>query len=313
MIDIIIPAYNAHKTLPKTLASIASQYLSDLVHVTIVDDCSDEPYDVSGFASLLKINVIRLRENAGVGVVRQIGLASCNHKYVVFVDADDYFTTSFALDELIGPLEAHPECVMTTATFYEETVSGRVVPHGMNISWLFAKMIRREFIDQHQITFPTLRACEDVGFLTKIRLRLSNEQTIAEIDKPLYFWSFSNTSITRANDFDYSYGKGLVGFVDCKIEAMSMPDILEERILAEILDTFAYLYGEYRFILHSRPERLINVVPKMKEFYDLYYDKYQLDVQSIDNVYQAKKKFIDDRHGETNPISMQEFINAIKE
>ena len=39
-IDIIIPAYNAHNTIDKALASIACQNISDKIKVTIVNDCS---------------------------------------------------------------------------------------------------------------------------------------------------------------------------------------------------------------------------------------------------------------------------------
>lgn len=44
MIDIIIPAYNAHKTIGKTLCSIMLQSRRDLVNVYIVNDCSSTDY-----------------------------------------------------------------------------------------------------------------------------------------------------------------------------------------------------------------------------------------------------------------------------
>ena len=44
MIDIIIPAYNAHKTIGKTLCSIMLQSRRDLVNVYIVNDCSSTNY-----------------------------------------------------------------------------------------------------------------------------------------------------------------------------------------------------------------------------------------------------------------------------
>ena len=44
MIDIIIPAYNAHNTIKKTLISICMQTVKDKINVYIIDDCSNEDY-----------------------------------------------------------------------------------------------------------------------------------------------------------------------------------------------------------------------------------------------------------------------------
>ena len=45
MIDVIIPAYNAHKTICNTLFSICMQKCVKDINVTIVDDCSLKKYD----------------------------------------------------------------------------------------------------------------------------------------------------------------------------------------------------------------------------------------------------------------------------
>ena len=45
MIDVIIPAYNAHKTIEYTLMSLTFQSISNLLNIVIVDDNSDNSYD----------------------------------------------------------------------------------------------------------------------------------------------------------------------------------------------------------------------------------------------------------------------------
>jgi glycosyltransferase involved in cell wall biosynthesis len=45
MVNIIIPAYNAHKTIRQAIASVASQENQEQIKLTIVDDCSSEPYN----------------------------------------------------------------------------------------------------------------------------------------------------------------------------------------------------------------------------------------------------------------------------
>ena len=46
LIDIIIPAYNAHKTIVKTLSSIACQTVVDKCKVTIVNDAGYNYADI---------------------------------------------------------------------------------------------------------------------------------------------------------------------------------------------------------------------------------------------------------------------------
>ena len=44
MIDIIIPAFNAHDTIEQAIASVIAQTAIDQIKITIVDDCSSVCY-----------------------------------------------------------------------------------------------------------------------------------------------------------------------------------------------------------------------------------------------------------------------------
>ena len=45
MVNIIMPVYNAHNTLRQAIGSVIMQDDLDNILLTIVDDCSTEPYD----------------------------------------------------------------------------------------------------------------------------------------------------------------------------------------------------------------------------------------------------------------------------
>ena len=102
LIDIIIPAYNAHNTIENTLLSIASQTIRDQIKVTIVNDGSKKDYSkiIKKLSNLLDIEEIILEKNVGCGKARQIGLDKTKSKYIMFVDADDMLAnplTAFSL------------------------------------------------------------------------------------------------------------------------------------------------------------------------------------------------------------------------
>ena len=61
MIDIIIPCYNAHKTLGITLNSIINQSIKDIINVILVDDCSNENYNyfVETYKMYLAVTIIK--------------------------------------------------------------------------------------------------------------------------------------------------------------------------------------------------------------------------------------------------------------
>lgn len=80
MIDVIIPAYNAHETIERTLYSIAYQRNSEDLNVYIVNDNSIKDYSkkIDFFKDFINIKELKLNENKGPGYARQYGLDQSN-------------------------------------------------------------------------------------------------------------------------------------------------------------------------------------------------------------------------------------------
>ncbi len=93
LISIIVPAFNAEKTLEMTIRSIQGQSY-DRWEVLVVDDASS---DATG--ELMRrlaeadhrIHPIFLEKNQGAAVARNEGLRQAEGRYVAFLDADDYW------------------------------------------------------------------------------------------------------------------------------------------------------------------------------------------------------------------------------
>lgn len=81
--EVVIPAYNAEKTVTK---SIESAFTAGATRVIVVDDGStDATYSVARTAGA---HVIR-QENSGASVARRTGLREAEAPYVVMLDSDD--------------------------------------------------------------------------------------------------------------------------------------------------------------------------------------------------------------------------------
>ena len=98
LVSIILPAYNAHNTIKKTLSSIAMQENIDEIETIIVDDRSKYPekYDeiAKQFSHMMKIRVVHMDKNGGPGAARQVGFDHSNGEYIMWMDADDVLPES---------------------------------------------------------------------------------------------------------------------------------------------------------------------------------------------------------------------------
>ncbi len=86
-VSVIIPAFNAVRTIGTALASVEAQTFRDFEIIVIDDGSSD---DTVGEVERLGVNAIVLRQqNAGPGAARNTGIARARGRFVGFLDADD--------------------------------------------------------------------------------------------------------------------------------------------------------------------------------------------------------------------------------
>lgn len=93
--SIIIPHHNIPELLDRCLYSIPKR---DDVQIIVVDDCSDIKYNQSIKNIEFKYPHVQFVYNdvaGGGGKARNIGLLYAKGKYILFADADDYFTPGF--------------------------------------------------------------------------------------------------------------------------------------------------------------------------------------------------------------------------
>jgi glycosyltransferase involved in cell wall biosynthesis len=286
MIDVIIPAYNAHETLGRCLLSIANQTIADKVQVVVVDDCSPNGgyKDIVGkYSHLLKIKEVKMEKNGGPGTARRVGVDNSNNAYMTFIDADDIFLDAMFFEGVLQYMEATPHCTMVSAGFYEQQENRQFHPHIEDMVWVFGKVYRRVYWQRKGINFSDLRSNEDLEVNTKIRLTLNKspengqeEHVMFIKDKFVYLWQFKADSITRKPDdqgkpCEYSFNTGIVGAIDAKLSAYTFNGINKENAERELATQIVGLYDQLHSVLHERPDRkdfLENVFTKMVEFWN---------------------------------------------
>lgn len=91
LISIIVPMYNAEKTIEKCISSVQASIYKN-IEILLVDDGSKDN-TVRICKEIQKKDsrvVLYTKENGGAGETRTFGLKKANGKYVGFVDSDDW-------------------------------------------------------------------------------------------------------------------------------------------------------------------------------------------------------------------------------
>lgn len=264
-INIIIPAYNDYDLLPAALGSVLAQTVRERVHVTIVDDASDEEMVSSkgaaraekiaaDFGDYLSIDVIYRDKNGGCGQARQTGIDACRDDYFMFLDCDDTLASPFALEALGDAAYSH-NADMVTSQFAEEIPAAgndghgsTLRPHIRDCTWMHGKLYRTEFIQYYNIRFNESRSNEDSAFNTICYAYAGN---VPYVEMCTYLWRYNPRSLTRREDW---LGNTAGEFV--KNSAYALSELIKRRanrsyIAENVYSYFCSFYG-YAQIFHHQ-------------------------------------------------------------
>jgi glycosyltransferase involved in cell wall biosynthesis len=109
LVSVVIPAYNAEKTIRNAIHSVLEQTMSD-VEVIVVDDASTD-----GTARVVegiddrRILLLRSPSNRRCSAARNLGLRHAKGSWITFLDADDEFVAD-RLESLLGAALGEEEC-----------------------------------------------------------------------------------------------------------------------------------------------------------------------------------------------------------
>ena len=90
LVSVVIPFYNAEKTLESMLKSVLSQTWHNLQVILVNDGSTDGSPELAARLAAEDPRVtVATKENGGVSSARNYGMTLCRGKYIRFVDADD--------------------------------------------------------------------------------------------------------------------------------------------------------------------------------------------------------------------------------
>ncbi|MBD2501191.1 glycosyltransferase family 2 protein [Anabaena azotica] len=121
-ISVVIPAYNAEKTILETINSVILQTFSNWEIIVINDGSEDKTLEV---LQTIKDNRLKVfsYENSGVSGARNRGITHATGEFISFLDADDLWTSD-KLELQLSALQAHPEAGVAYSWTYSINETG---------------------------------------------------------------------------------------------------------------------------------------------------------------------------------------------
>ncbi len=220
-VSVIIPVYNAEAYLPEAIDSLINQSLKDIEVICVDDGSTDSSFSIlNQYAKLEKRIKIIKQENQYAGVARNTGLLQAKGKYVIFLDADDFFEHTLLEETYLSGEKYSSDIILFTASCYD-TKTKQIskapwllkmdrLPNSTVFSALDAanhifdmvtpcpwtKMFKRSFVIQHGLKFQEFHNSNDIYFVLTA-LSLANK--ISVINKSLLYYRISQSSNLQAN------------------------------------------------------------------------------------------------------------------
>lgn len=303
MIDIIIPAFNAHKTIISTLSSLALQTRRDLLSIYIIDDASDKDYtyEITLFQKILNIVQITNETNLGPARSRQIGIESSKNDYLMFIDADDVLYDCFSISNMLKIIEKGVFDIISGVMIDESNNYNATNSH---FGCLHGKVYRRDFLTINNICFSDFRLHEDNSFN---QLLLMASPKIQYSSDYIYVYKHNPFSITKKdkNIELYSVNEYIENMI-WAVEQAEKQGFNSIKIGWHIVNSLGYLY--YVYCANINNSYLKNNKIKFK---DIFYKYKEYSTKLTENKKNNIINFYLNKV-ETN-ISFYEFICMIEQ
>lgn len=185
--SIIVPVYNAERSLEKCLTSICAQSFDDYEVILIDDGSRDNSYSICAeFAKKDPRFQLVHQENRGPSAARNEGLKRARGAYLCFADSDDFLVPEY-LQHLHGFLESErAEVVFFGCRLVDQsgrTTSTRIPPTGLQGTALWTAMSERDLFGYPWIKCFSREAVGECRFPEDMSLFEDEVFTCAVLEK----------------------------------------------------------------------------------------------------------------------------------
>jgi glycosyltransferase involved in cell wall biosynthesis len=164
LISVIIPSYNAEKTIKETIQSVLNQTWQDFELLIINDGSQDATLEVIESIQDPRIKIFSY-PNAGSSASRNRGIAIAKGEYISFIDADDLWTAD-KLEAQYKALQENSQAAVAYSWTDHIDESGQFLRSGPQQSFtgdVYARLLLEDFIGNGSNPLIRAQAFAEVG------------------------------------------------------------------------------------------------------------------------------------------------------
>jgi glycosyltransferase involved in cell wall biosynthesis len=210
-VSVIVPAYNAARTLAGCLGCLVGQTLGD-IEIIVVNDCStDNTLSIMMDCEAQfpdKVMVVNLSENLGAGGARNVGLEYAHGEYIGFMDSDDLVVPDMYKKMYEKAMEDDYD--MVDCGYFNEATDSALVHTSDDLTgilddhkrseliasggYLWSRIFKKSLLQELGIQFRTHCILEDCETLM---LLFARAKSIGNVKEILYCYKCYDTSISK--------------------------------------------------------------------------------------------------------------------
>lgn len=236
-ISIIIPVYNAGRSLVRCLRSVAKQSFTDFEVIVLNDGSKDDSAKLAEkFIERSEVLKTRARviskENSGVADTRNFGITQAKGEYLAFIDQDDFIAKDY-LEKYYkaacsGSINGDgSSCADIVVGGYERVASNgriitRVIPAksdwaGYIVTAPWAHLFKTSFVCENKIEFLKNKIGEDVYFNV---VALNRGASVEVINDAGYKWYYNTDSVSNSVQNTFKDDVDVLYLMDSIVESI---------------------------------------------------------------------------------------------
>jgi glycosyltransferase involved in cell wall biosynthesis len=248
LVSVVIPAYNAERTIRGTLLSILRQTVHDFEVIVVDDGSTDGTSNVAASLRDSRLRVLR-QENTGHAGARNAGIDHSSGKYVAVVDADDLWLPR-KLETQLGIFRTQPRvrALHSAAVHVDDTLRPLFIgqcPDGKNNlidvlcfrglpGFMCTLIAERQLLDEIGRFDDSLIILQDWD----LAIRLAREGELYSTSEPLVLYRVHSASQSKSLELHIEPGERILAAF------FRSPDLPRE-----IVDSRSYVYAYFYAML----------------------------------------------------------------
>lgn len=217
LISVVVPAYNAARTIETTLRSVLRQTVDDIELIVIDDGSTDATPEIARSIDDARVHLLHQR-NAGHASARNAGIAAARGRYVAVIDADDMWLPH-KLQRQLMLLDGGPRirALHGSAVFVDDSLEPLFVapsPDGKNdlldvlcfrglAAMMVTLIIERTLLEQVGAFDPSLIILQD----WELAIRLARLGELYSTSEPLGLYRLHATNQSKQVDLHIEPGE----------------------------------------------------------------------------------------------------------